>query len=141
MRVLLFSVGDEQFAAPLATVEESLDRPPVRAMPGADDHTLGVVDLRGRRIVAYSPVASLNVPLGGDAGAALVIGGDAAPIALLVSDVDDTLEIDPADIRVAPGSDDLDGVLLGVFQHEGRLVSMVDPYAIREVCLAAGARR
>ena len=141
MRVLLYSVGEELFASPLATIEESIDRPNLRAMPGADEHALGVVDVRGRRICAYSPKAALNVELAGPAGAALIIESGGAPIVLLVSDVDDVIEIDATEIRIAPGSDDHDGVMLGVFHHDGRLVSVVDPLAIRDVTLAAGARR
>jgi chemotaxis signal transduction protein len=141
MRVLLYSVGDELFASPLSAIVESLDRPTVLPMPGADDHAVGVIDLRGRRIAAYSPAAALNVSISESAGAALVLEGDTTAIALLISDVDDVLEIDPTEIRNAPGSDHADGVLLGVFQHGGRLVSVVDPHAIRDVCLGAGARR
>ncbi len=141
MRILLFSVGSELFAAPLSAVEESLDTPVVRPMPGSDDHALGVCELRGRHIAAYSPAAPLNVSLDGEAGAALVLGGDSASIVLLVSDVDDVVEIDPSEIRIAPGSNDPDGILLGVFQHGGKLVSFVDPHAISDFCLASGARR
>ena len=141
MRVLLYSVGEELFASPLSTIEETRDRPTVLPMPGADDHAVGVIDLRGRRIAAYSPNAALNVELTESPGAALVLEGEATSIAFLVSDVDDVLEIDPTEIRNAPGSDHQDGVLLGVFQHAGRLVSVVDPHAIRDVCLASGARR
>jgi purine-binding chemotaxis protein CheW len=141
MRVLLFSIGEEQFASPLATICESLDEPLVRPMPGAGDHAVGVIDLRGRRVPAYSPSVALNVSLDEKAGAALIIGEDSASIALLISDVDDVLEVDPSEIRIAPGSEDPDGILLGVFQHGGRLVSVVDPEAIRDACHAAGAKR
>ncbi|MBA3646098.1 MAG: chemotaxis protein CheW [Gemmatimonadaceae bacterium] len=140
MRVLLYSIGDELFASPLATIEESIDCPFIRPMPGADDHAVGVVDVRGRRIAAYSPMMSLNVAIRGEPGAALIVEGEHTPIALLISDVDDAIEIDATNIRIAPGSDNQDGVLLGVFQYQGRLVSLVDPLAIRDVCLAAGAK-
>jgi chemotaxis signal transduction protein len=141
MRALLFSVGDETFASPLAALEETIDRPAVTPVPGSDDHARGVIDVRGKRIPAYSPAVSLNISLEGDAGAALVIAGSAPPVALLISDVDDVVEIDPTEIRTAPGSHDADGVLLGVFSHGGKLVSVVDPFAIQELCLAEGARR
>ena len=141
MRALLYSVGGELFASPLAAIEETVDSPLVRPMPGADEHAPGVVDVRGRKIAAYSPVVPLNTAIPGEPGAALILANGRTPIALLISDVDDVIEIDPTGIRTAPGSDDQDGVLLGVFQHEGRLVSLVDPIAIREVCLAAGAKR
>jgi chemotaxis signal transduction protein len=141
MKVLLFSVDDELFASPLSALCESVDEPLVHAMPGAGHHAIGVLDLRGRRIPAFSPETPLNVAIEGKPGAALVIGDDAAFIALLVSDVNDVLEVDPSEIRIAPGSDDADGILLGVFQHEGKLVSLVDPDAIRDACLATGARR
>lgn len=141
MRVLLYSIADEQFASPLATIEESLDCPVVRPMPGANEYAVGVVDVRGRRIAAYSPSVALNVSLVEPHRAALVIAGPPAPIALLITDVDDVVEIDPSELRIAPGSDEADGILLGVFQHAGRLVSVVDPLAIRDACLAAGATR
>ena len=137
MRSISIRIADEQFASPLATIEESLDCPVVRPMPGANEHAVGVVDVRGRRIVAYSPSVALNVSLAGPHGAALVIAGPPAPIALLVSDVDDVVEIDPSELRIAPGSDEADGILLGVFQHAGRLVSVVDPHAIRDARISA----
>lgn len=139
MRALLFSVGSELFAAPLSALEETIDHPRVRSVPGTDEHARGVVVVRGRRIAAYSAAVPLRVELEGEPGAALVIGGE-PPIALLISDVDDVLEVDPAAIRMAPGAEDADGVLLGVVQHGGRLVSVVDPRAIRDVSLSAGAR-
>lgn len=141
MRVLVYSIAEELFGSPLASIEQSIDTPSVRPMPGADEHAVGVVDVRGRRIAAYSPKAALNVDLIEPAGAALIIESGGAPMALLISDVDDVLEIDAREIRTAPGSDDHDGVLLGVFHHAGRLISIVDPLAIRDVTLAAGARR
>ena len=141
MRVLVYSIADELFASPLATIEQSIDVPNVRPVPGGDEHALGVVDVRGRRIAAYSPKAALNVSLVEPAGAALLIESGGAPMLLLISDVDDVIEIDASEIRIAPGSEDHDGVLLGVFQHEGRLVSLVDPLAVRDATLASGARR
>lgn len=141
MRVLLFSIGEELFASPLATIAESLDEPQIKPMPGAGDHAVGVIDLRGRKIPAYSPSVALKVSPEEKAGAALVIGEDSACIALLISDVDDVLEVDPSEIRMAPGSEDPDGILLGVFQHEGRLVSFVDSDAIRDACHGSGAKR
>lgn len=141
MRVLLYSIADELFASPLASIIESLDTPVVRPMPGADDHAMGVLDFRGRHIAAYSPSCALNVSIAGAPGAALVIEGSPSPIAFLVTDVDDVLEVDPSEIRIAPGSEDPDGVLLGVFQHDGKLVSLVDAVAVRDACLAAGAKR
>ena len=143
MRVLLYTIANELFASPLATIEETIDRPQVRSMPGSDEHAVGVVDVRGRRIAAYSPKAALRVELGEEAGAGLIIGSGAGAMILLISDVDDVIELDATAIRPAPGSDDHDGVLLGVFQHHDKLVSVVDPLAIRDASLSAvtGARR
>ena len=140
MRVLVYSIADELFASPLASIEQSIDAPNVRPIPGADDHAVGVVEVRGRSIAAYSPRAALNVELIEPAAAALLIESGGSPMVLLISDVDDVIEIDASDIRIAPGSDDHDGVLLGVFQHHGRLVSVVDPQAIRDLTLGVGAR-
>jgi purine-binding chemotaxis protein CheW len=142
VRVLLFSVGDELFAAPLIAIAESVDHPRVLPVPGADNHARGVIDLRGRRIAAYSPAAALNVDLAGEPGAALLLEGDGdeTPIALLVSDVDDVVDFDEAGVRAAPGPADPDGILRGVIQLGGRLVSLVEPAAIREACLAVKAR-
>jgi Chemotaxis signal transduction protein len=141
MRVLLYSIADELFASPLATIVESLDSPSVLPMPGADEHAIGVLEVRGRHIAAFSPSCALNVALGAPAGAALVIEGSPSPIAFLVSDVDDVFDVDATEIRTGPGCEDPDGILLGVFQHEGKLVSLVDALAIRDACLAAGAKR
>lgn len=141
MRILLFSVGDEQFAAPVGDVEESIDHPSVISVPGCDEHARGVIDVRGRCICAYSPLAALDIDVDGDPGAALILGGKSTPIALLVSDVDDILDIDESTVRRVPGAGDSDDVLLGVIQREGRLVSLVDPEAIRELTLSSAVKR
>ncbi len=141
MRILLFSVGGERFGAPVEGVEESIDRPTVLAVPGSDERARGVIDVRGHRIPAYSPKAAFDIDLEGDAGAALILGGKSAPIALLVSDVEDILDVDDDAIHASPLRGGADEVLVGVIQREGRLISLVDPDAIRDVTLSHVAKR
>lgn len=141
MRALLFSAGPEHFAAPLASVSETVDSPRVHPVPGSDEDAPGVIDLRGRRVPAYAPSSGLNLRLEGPAAAALIIGEGESAIALLVSEVHDVLDLDAAEQLAVPGGVDAAGVVVGVVNRDGKLISVVDMTALRDACRAARARR
>lgn len=135
VELLLFRVGHELFAAPLASVDEVVELPAIRHLPEMADDMLGMFALRGRMIPIYSPSRSLGVSLGATPTAALVVRAGAHRVALAVDDVDDVLDLDLGTLRDAPGVEDADGILLGVARRGRDLVAVLDGDALVVACL------
>ena len=133
--LLIFRVGNEWFALELASVEEAVESPTPAEVPDAPPGVLGVFPLRGRSVILCLPDAPLGTPLAGSEPVALVLGAGARRVALLVDVVDDVMETPLDRLRDAPGTDDEDGVLLGVIWRGRDLVSVLDPAALLTRCL------
>ncbi|MBI2795594.1 MAG: purine-binding chemotaxis protein CheW [Gemmatimonadetes bacterium] len=133
--LLRFRVGRERFALRLAEVEEAVESPELHPIPEAPREMLGVVALRGRLVPVYAPARALGVRLD-TPSIALVLAGLVRPIGIAVDDVEDVFTMAAAALRPAPGTDDPDGVLLGVTRHGRRLVSVLDGAALAAACTA-----
>jgi purine-binding chemotaxis protein CheW len=133
--LLIFRVGREWFALELASVEEAVESPTLAEVPDAPPGVLGVFPLRGRSLIVCQPDAPLGTPLDGSEPVALVIGVGDRRVALLVDLVDDVMETSLDRLRDAPGTEDEDGVLLGVLWRGRDLLSVLDPVALLTRCL------
>lgn len=58
--VVTFGMGEELFALPVAAVREILDPPRLSRLPGAPEHVLGLIDVRGASVA----VVDLRLLLG-----------------------------------------------------------------------------
>jgi purine-binding chemotaxis protein CheW len=134
--LLLFRIGEEMFATDLASVEEAVTLPEIHHLPEMPVAMLGAFNLRGRLTPVYSPAHVIGVPLRGEAQAALLVRADTRRLGLAVDDVEDVFQVDLATVREAPGTDDADGILLGVAHHGMALVSLVDADALVAACVA-----
>ena len=133
--LLRFRIGSERFALRLAEVEEAVESPELHPLPEMRRDLLGVCALRGRLVPVYAATQPLGVRLD-TPGIALVLAGLVRPIAIAVDDVEDVFTLTAAALRPAPGTEDPDGVLVGVTRHNGRLVSVLDGAALAAACLA-----
>ena len=133
--LLRFRVGSERFALRLSEVEEAVESPVLHPLPEMRRGLLGVCALRGRLVPVYAPSQPLGVRLDTPT-VALVLAGLARPLAIAVDDVEDVFTLTAAELRGAPGTDDPDGVLLGVTRHRNRLVSVLDGAALAAACIA-----
>lgn len=137
--LLMFRIGDELFATDLASVEEAVTLPEIHHLPEMPAAMLGAFNLRGRLTPVYSPSRVLGVPLRGAAQAALLVRSDTRRLGLAVDDVEDVFQVDLATVREAPGTDDSDGILLGVAHHGQELVAIVDAEALVAACVTGHA--
>jgi purine-binding chemotaxis protein CheW len=135
--LLVFRVGRERFALELATVEEAVESPVLRAVPDAPAGMVGVFPLRGRLVPTFAPERALGVNRDGSEPSVLVIQAGAGRFALAVDEVDDVFDADLSTARAAPGTDDADGVLLAVIWRDRDLVGLLDRDALRDACLVA----
>lgn len=141
--LLLFRVGRERYATPLANVEEAVDVDvaSVQPLPAENPAFRGVFPLRG----ALTPLYASGHVLGSDAAAgatALVVRGDAAATraAVIVDDVEDVLTVPEAELRDATAGADTDGVVRGVLHRDGGIIAIVDLSALVAACRAVEGR-
>jgi chemotaxis signal transduction protein len=133
--LLTFHVGAERFATSLASIEEAVERPDVYRVPEMPETMLGVFSLRGRLIPVCSPMRALGVELAAAEPTVLLMRAGARRVGIAVDDVDDVISLDLATVRPAPGTEDSDGVLLGVVRQGSDLIAIVDPEAIVATCV------
>ena len=134
--LLLFRVGGEHFAAELPAIDEAVEISEMRALPEMPGVMLGLVRVRGRMTVLYSPARALGVPTR-EAAVALLVRGRERRIGLAVDDVDDVLRVDLAAITEPPAGED--DVVLGMTRRGRDLVAILDVAALVAACLSAQA--
>ena len=136
VELLMFRAGDERFAVELRAVEEVIDLPVIHHVPEMPQAMLGVVTVRDTLTPVYSPHEALGLPLA-LRQAALIFRRGRLRVGILIDDVDDAISIDLAQLRDAPGDDQIDSVTLGVVRHGDSLVSLIDADALIAACQTA----
>ena len=127
--LLVVRIGGERFAVPLESVDELVESPNLRDVPGAPTGLLGLFTLGEATLPLYSPAAVLGAtPLGEQV--ALVMRGGRARVALAVDDADDVISIALADVLDAPRTGHHDDVVLGVIWRDGELLTLLDARAV-----------
>ena len=135
--MLLFRIGGELFALPLASSEEAVEALAHEPLPGMPAAMLGIARHRGRRLAVYAAAPVLGVECRGAEPVTLVVRADAGSIGLVVDDVEDVIMADLSALRAVPGPASTDPVLRGVLPWEGTLVAVCDPPALVRACLGA----
>jgi chemotaxis signal transduction protein len=136
--LLLFSVGREHFGVELRAVEEIVESPELRDVPGSSDALLGVFPLRDGMVPLFAPAHALGV----DSPApkcALVMRFGHRRIGLAVDDVDDILAFDLAELRDAPAHVTGDEVLVGLAWRDRCLISVLDARALVGACIQSAS--
>jgi purine-binding chemotaxis protein CheW len=127
--LLVVRIGAERFAVPLESVDELVEAPQLRAVPGAPDSLLGLFTFGDSLLPLYSPAAILGADAAGEQ-VALVMRGGQARIALAVDDADDVVSVALSDVRDAPRTGSHDDVVLGVVWRDGELLTLIDARAV-----------
>ena len=127
--LLVVRIGTERFAVPLEAVDELVESPRVRKVPGAPDNLIGLFTLGESLLPLYSPSAMLGVEARHDQ-VALVMRGGRSRIALAVDDADDVVQVSLADVLDAPRTGRNDDVVLGVVWNDGDLLTLLDARAV-----------
>jgi chemotaxis signal transduction protein len=124
-RFLVFRIGAERFAVTLSAVDEVVDAPQVRPLPDAAEHVMGIAMIRGALVVVYDPRSVLNVS-GTVDDAALLFSRGGTRVALAIGGVQDTMLIDPSELRPPPGGEVSEKLLVGVVRRDRELIAVLD---------------
>lgn len=122
-------IGAERFAVPLESVDELVESPHLRTVPGAPEPLLGLFTLGDALLPLYSPATILGAEAAGEQ-VALVMRGGRSRVALAVDDADDVISVSLADVLEAPRTGRHDDVVLGVIWHGSELLTLLDARAV-----------
>lgn len=131
--LLVVRIGTEQFGIPLESVDELVEAPRLRDVPGAPPSLLGVFSHNGVLLPCHDPSHVLGATPGA-APLALVMRGGRRRIALAVDDAEDVVRVDLSGLRDAPRVERHDDVVVGVIWREAALVTVVDARALIGAC-------
>jgi purine-binding chemotaxis protein CheW len=127
--LLVVRIGQERFAVPLEAVDELVESPRLRSLPGAPPALLGLFTLGELLLPLYSPASVLGAtPAGEDV--ALVMRGGRARVALAVDDAEDVITVSLTDVLEAPRTGHQDDVVLGVIRRDDDLLTLLDARAV-----------
>lgn len=126
--VVIFRLGDENYALDIQWVQEIVRLQSITSVPGSDAWVYSVTNLRGRVV----PVIDLRVRCGINAAPfsaetrIVVVNGEEGMVGLIVDAVTEVMRI-PASQVEPPGSMVGEHTFLrGIAKLEGRLVSLMD---------------
>lgn len=139
-RMLVFRVGAEHFALPLAAVNEVIEMPAVQTLPDSSERVLGVAMLRGELVSVFDPQPLLQAGAADTHEMALLFAVGSRRAALAIDDVFDPIVVEAEDLRPAPGVDASDSLLLGVVRRGTELIGVLDGEALTRALVAGDER-
>lgn len=125
-QLVVFSLGEEEYALPIGRVQEILFYTPPRSVSSGEPWVTGVISLRGKIIAVYDLAARLGVVRELVADAKIVIveaGADRAGI--VVDDVAEVLTVGDADLDDLPSATEHE-LLHSIAKVGDRLVILLD---------------
>jgi purine-binding chemotaxis protein CheW len=124
-QIVVFTLGEEEYAFPIAHVHEIIRRTQPRSVASPDPWVRGIISLRGRIV----PVHDLATRLGVAGGASeewkiVILEVDGEVAGVIVDDVEEVLTVSDEQIEGLPVG--ADGAVGAVVNLGDRLVAMLD---------------
>ena len=138
-QVIAFRLGGELHACDIQLVEEVVTRRRIHRLPDMPPRLLGMLRLRGELVPVLDVAPLLDLALGTEPPAILVVALGESRLGVAVDAAQDVVALTPADYRPAPHTGgERDEYVVGVARVDGRLVSLIDlAEMLREVTTAA----
>jgi purine-binding chemotaxis protein CheW len=124
-QIVVFTLGEEEYAFPIAHVHEIIRRTEPRSVASPDPWVRGIISLRGRIVPVHDLATRLGVAGGGSEEWKIVILEVAGEIAgVIVDDVEEVLTVSGEQIEPVPAG--ADGGVSSVVNLGDRLVALLD---------------
>ncbi|KEH89023.1 chemotaxis protein CheW [Clostridium novyi A str. BKT29909] len=125
MQVVIFKLGDEQFAVETAKVQGINDMMEITKVPNAPSHIKGLINLRGNVISLLDINLLLNISKGEDEhGNIIILKMEDEQIGITVDEVDEVLEIEEEILEKVDDSNK--GYIKGIINFKTRVVTLID---------------
>ena len=125
-QLVVFSLGSEQYALPIANVSEIIRATQPRNI-ASDNHWIrGVIGLRGRIIPIFDLAARLDLPGWQPAanGKIVIVDGATGPVGVMVDDVEEVLTIAAEQFEAVPTA--TGAIIDAIARISDRLVMVLD---------------
>lgn len=125
MQVVIFKLGDEQFAVETTKVQGINDIMKITRVPNAPSHIKGLINLRGNVISLLDMNLLLNISKGEDEHANIIIlKMKDEQIGITVDEVNEVLEIEEDKLEKVDDSNK--GYIKGIINFKTRVVTLID---------------
>ena len=126
-QLVVFSLGDEEYALPIADVHEIIRYTEPRSVASSVDWVRGVISLRGKIVPVYDLASRLHcVRAEADAEQKIVIVEAAGQLAgVVVDDVADVITVDDDQLESIPSSGE--AAIDAVVKLDDRLIVLLSP--------------
>jgi purine-binding chemotaxis protein CheW len=127
-QLVVFSLGEEQYALPIETVSEIIRHTRARTIVTDDPWVRGVISLRGKIVPIFDLAARLQLAGVPEAETDKIIVVETATghVGVTVQEVEEVLTIAEDQLEPVPAGGDQDG-LDGIVKLGDRLVILLDP--------------
>ena len=128
-QVVVFSLGSEEYALPIAKVHEIIRYTEPRSVAAEAGWVRGVISLRGKIVPVFDLAAKLGVETDRGEGGKIVIVETATDMAgVVVDDVEEVLTVEDGQLDAVPaaGSASIEAIA----KIDDRLVILLDPEGI-----------
>lgn len=134
---LIFKIGEQWFALPIAHVKDVIYTPTLTPIPLASKEVAGLINLRGHIVTAIYTNEFLEMeaqPTEHTQSIVLQDPASADMYSFIVDKVFDIESFSPEDFESTPPNlkDTFGALMSGVFQDKERLIIILDPHKIME---------
>jgi len=128
-QLVVFTLGEEQYALPIQRVQEIIRYAQPRSVASCEPSVRGVISLRGRIVPVYDLACRLGIASAASEQAKIVIvetGSETAGV--VVDDVEEVLTVEDHQIEAVPGADTT--LIDSIVKIGEQLVVLLEPATI-----------
>ncbi len=128
MQLVVFSLGDEEYALPITHVQEIIRYTEPRGVASQTPWVKGVISLRGKIVPVYDLAARLGLDGSRTASKIVIVESDDDMAGVIVGDVEEVLTLTAADLDDVPAAGA--ACIQAIAKVGDRLVVLLDPEGI-----------
>jgi purine-binding chemotaxis protein CheW len=128
MQLVVFSLGEEEYALPITHVQEIIRYVEPRGVASQTPWVKGVISLRGKIVPVYDLPARLNLELSAAANNIVIVESGDDMAGVIVGDVEEVLTVTSADLDEMPA--DGAACIQAIAKVADRLIVLLDPTRI-----------
>lgn len=126
MQVVIFKIGDEQFAVETSKVQSINDIMEITKVPKAPKHIKGLINLRGNIISLLDINLLLDIEKGNiDQNNIIILDVEEELVGITVDEVDEVLEVDETILEKLE-NERKKSYVKGILNFKDRIVTLVD---------------
>lgn len=128
MQLVVFSLGEEEYAVPIANVQEIIRYTQPRGVASETPWIAGVISLRGKIIPVYDLAVRLNLHVADEPTKIVMVESGELMAGIIVGDVEEVLTLTSDDLDEAPAAGA--AFIEAIAKVGDRLVVLLDPAGI-----------